>query len=167
MGHVRTRKARCGHRPARGRPKSCAQPCVTLFLRARSRLSIAAVAGQHRLWSFARLVQARRRSIGPGASRTPRLPQLQPDYQALAVEGPAHATAALAGAAEDARHLQVRFCQNRGSSFSVCYGNDDNAEFIHAKDDIEWKSTKDSSTEVGVEDLKSAGRIGNEINHAI
>ena len=50
---------------------------------------------------------------------------------------------------------------------SVCYGKDDNARVIYPKDDVERKSTKNRSAAVRIENLKSIGRSGDEINHAI
>ena len=49
----------------------------------------------------------------------------------------------------------------------MCNGKDGNVQVVRPKDDVERKSTKNRSAEVGIEYLKSAGRIGDEINQAI
>ena len=49
----------------------------------------------------------------------------------------------------------------------MCYGKDDNVEIVRTKDDIEGKSTKDRPAEVSVENLKSVGRNGDDVNQAI
>ena len=47
------------------------------------------------------------------------------------------------------------------------YGKDDNLQVVCPKNDVERKSTKDRPAEISIENLKSVGRIGDEINHAI
>jgi len=47
------------------------------------------------------------------------------------------------------------------------YGEDDNLQVVCPKNDVERKSTKNRSAEVTIENLKSVGRIRDEINHAI
>jgi hypothetical protein len=47
------------------------------------------------------------------------------------------------------------------------YGKDHNAHVVCPKDNVERKSTKDRSTKVGIENLKSVGRNGDRINQAI
>jgi hypothetical protein len=53
------------------------------------------------------------------------------------------------------------------ASLPMCYCKDDNVEIVRTKDDIEGKSTKDRPAEVSVENLKSVGRNGNDVNQAI
>jgi hypothetical protein len=47
------------------------------------------------------------------------------------------------------------------------YGKNDNLQVVCPKNDVERKSTKNRSAEVSIENLKSVGRIADEINHAI
>ena len=47
------------------------------------------------------------------------------------------------------------------------YGKDDNLQVICPKNEVERKSPKNRSAEVRIENLKSVGRIRDEINHAI
>jgi hypothetical protein len=49
----------------------------------------------------------------------------------------------------------------------VCHGKDDNVQFVCPKDDVERKSTKNRSPDVGIENLKSVRRNCDEINQAI
>ena len=49
----------------------------------------------------------------------------------------------------------------------MCYGKDHSVQVVCPKDDVERKSTKDRSAEVTIENLKSVGRIGYEIDQAI
>jgi hypothetical protein len=42
-----------------------------------------------------------------------------------------------------------------------------NVKVVCPKDDVERKSTKDRSADLTIEDLKSVGRVGDEINHPI
>jgi hypothetical protein len=53
------------------------------------------------------------------------------------------------------------------ASLSMGYGKDDNLQVVCPKNDVERKSTKDRPAEISIENLKSVGRIGDEINHAI
>jgi hypothetical protein len=46
------------------------------------------------------------------------------------------------------------------------YGKDDNLQVVRPKNDVERKSTKKRSAEVSIENLKSVGRIRDEINQA-
>jgi hypothetical protein len=47
------------------------------------------------------------------------------------------------------------------------YCKHDNVQVVYPENDVERKSTKNRSAEVTVENLKSVGRIGDEINQAI
>jgi hypothetical protein len=49
----------------------------------------------------------------------------------------------------------------------MCYGKDDNVQVVRPKDDVERKSTKNRSAQASIENLKSVGRDGEEINQAI
>lgn len=53
------------------------------------------------------------------------------------------------------------------ASLPMGYGKDDNLQVVCPKYDVERKSTKNRSAEVSIENLKSVGRIRDEINHAI
>jgi hypothetical protein len=47
------------------------------------------------------------------------------------------------------------------------YGKHDNVHVVCPENDVERKSTKNRSAEVTIENLKSVGRIGDEINQVI
>jgi hypothetical protein len=49
----------------------------------------------------------------------------------------------------------------------MCYGKDDSVQVVCPDDDVEGKATKNRSPEVGIENLKSVRRNGDQINQAI
>jgi hypothetical protein len=53
------------------------------------------------------------------------------------------------------------------ASFPMRYGKDDHVDIIRPKDDVERKSTEDRPAEIGIENLESGGRSGDEVNQAI